>query len=129
MNREIKIRRTVRPRRRSLTQERKIKAARRYFQKHKPSFQQLLKEGNLVAAMPWEELLGLQDVFKALHELRQEQGLSLAALAKRSGIGKAALSRLESGVQANFTISTISRYAAALGASIRISLKRGKRTD
>ena len=54
----------------------------------------------------------------ALHDLkttRNAAGLSLADVAERSGIDKAALSRLENGVHDNPTVETLMRYAAAVG--------------
>jgi transcriptional regulator with XRE-family HTH domain len=56
-----------------------------------------------------------------LHELkkaREETGLSLAQIAKRSGIDKAALSRLENGRHDNPTLETILRYLSAIGKDI-----------
>ena len=54
----------------------------------------------------------------ALNELkknREASGLSLADVAERSGIDKAALSRLENGVHDNPTVETLMRYATAIG--------------
>src|SRR5260370_12082217 len=50
-----------------------------------------------------------------LRKARSAAGLSLTQVADRSGIDKAALSRLERGLQPNPTIETLCRYAAALG--------------
>ena len=66
------------------------------------------------------------DLLQALHELktvREAAGLSLADVAERSGIDKAALSRLENGVQANPTVETLLRYAAAVGKRLRWTLE------
>lgn len=57
-------------------------------------------------------------LLKSLKEHRSASGVSLTELAERTGIDKAALSRLESGAQANPTIATLERYAAALGKHI-----------
>ena len=53
---------------------------------------------------------------------RETRGLSLADVAGRSGIDKAALSRLENGQQPNPTVSTLARYAWALGKRLEWSL-------
>lgn len=53
-----------------------------------------------------------------LKQARESAGLSLAQLAKRSGIDKAALSRLENGHVPNSGIETILRYVSALGKDI-----------
>ena len=50
-----------------------------------------------------------------LRPLREGAGLSLSDMATRTGMDRAAIHKLESGVHANPTISTISRYLRALG--------------
>ncbi len=55
-----------------------------------------------------------QAVF-ALRKAREAAGLSLADVAERTGIDKAALSRIETGQHPNPTVSTLCRYAHALG--------------
>jgi transcriptional regulator with XRE-family HTH domain len=47
--------------------------------------------------------------------MRRRSGLSLADLAKRTGIDKAYLSRLENAQQGNTTLETLRRVAQALG--------------
>ena len=69
-------------------------------------------------------------IFKSLAELktaRTAAGLSLADVAERSGIDKAALSRLENGIQANPTVETLLRYAAAVGKRLRWTLEDVRR--
>jgi transcriptional regulator with XRE-family HTH domain len=58
----------------------------------------------------------------SLREERERQGLSLGDVAKRSGIDKAALSRLEGGQHLNPTWNTLTRYAAALGKALTLGL-------
>ena len=53
-----------------------------------------------------------------LKQTREAAGLSLADVARRSGIDKAALSRLENGHQENPTLETILRYLAAVGKDV-----------
>ena len=50
----------------------------------------------------------------ALRAERERQGLSLADLAERTGIDRAAIHKLEIGVNTNPTLATLSRYAGAL---------------
>jgi DNA-binding XRE family transcriptional regulator len=59
----------------------------------------------------------------ALRAERERQGLSLADLAERTGIDRAAIHKLEIGVNTNPTLSTLTRYAGALGARIEWDLK------
>ena len=57
-----------------------------------------------------------------LRALREEQGVSLAELERRTGIRKSALSRLENSKAPNPTLATLIRYAAALGKTIDLSI-------
>jgi transcriptional regulator with XRE-family HTH domain len=54
---------------------------------------------------------------------RERQQLTIAQLAKMTGIDQAALSRLETGKNANPTLETMNRIAAALGKTIACTLK------
>jgi DNA-binding phage protein len=58
---------------------------------------------------PLRQLLG------ALQAERKRQGLSLADIHERTGIDRAALSRLENNEEANPTLTTLERYASAVG--------------
>jgi hypothetical protein len=49
---------------------------------------------------------------------RERQGLSLADLAERTGMDRAAIHKLEIGLNSNPTYATLTRYAGALGARI-----------
>lgn len=57
----------------------------------------------------------IRQVLVALQAERQRQGLSLADIHERSGIDRAALSRLENNEEANPTLATLERYASAVG--------------
>ncbi len=48
----------------------------------------------------------------SLRRERERLGLSLADVAKLTSIDKAALSRLENGLQVNPTVNTLARYVA-----------------
>jgi transcriptional regulator with XRE-family HTH domain len=52
--------------------------------------------------------------------LREEQGLSLTDVSERSGLTRAAVSRLENGWNLNPTLDTLFCYAAALGAHVSL---------
>ena len=58
-----------------------------------------------------------------LKKHRQRQGLSLTDVANRSGMDRAAISRLENGVYLNPTVDTLYRYAQADGADIGFSVR------
>ncbi len=64
----------------------------------------------------------LRNALQALKAEREAQGVSLGELAKRTGISKASLSRLENDPAPNPTVATLSRIADALGRQIMIQL-------
>jgi len=64
----------------------------------------------------------LRDVLQILRAERDRQGLSLAAIQERTGIARSALSRLETDPAANPTLTSIMRYADALGKNLQIVL-------
>ena len=53
---------------------------------------------------------------------RIKQGLSLSDLNERTNIDRSTLSKLENNVEANPTISTLSRYAEAIGKKVMVTL-------
>lgn len=64
----------------------------------------------------------MQDVFKVLRQTRERKGLSLTDMERRTGMNRSAISKLETGVRANYSIETIARYAHAVGKTIVVSL-------
>jgi transcriptional regulator with XRE-family HTH domain len=93
----------------------RLQEVRRRFQEKKPSIDDLVESGEFNEPVPHGEYLAVRQAAAALRKAREEAGLSLAEAAKRSGIDKGALSRLENGQQLNPTFHTLSRYAHALG--------------
>ena len=64
--------------------------------------------------------MALLSALAELKRRREEQGLSLADMAERSGLDRALLSRLENGKILNPTLGTVWRYAEAIGARIKL---------
>ena len=64
----------------------------------------------------------LRQVLAALRDERERQGLSLADINARTGIDRAALSRLENNEDANPTLATLERYAEAIGKQLVVLL-------
>ena len=64
----------------------------------------------------------LRQVLAALRAERERQGLSLADIQERTGIDRAALSRLENNEDANPTLTTLERYAEAVGRQMVVLL-------
>ncbi|MGO9470515.1 MAG: helix-turn-helix domain-containing protein [Isosphaeraceae bacterium] len=91
---------------------------------NRPSVQSLIDCGEIdrdrVTTGTAEE--SLLKTLSALQRARQSRGLSLTEIARRSGIDLACLSRLEGGKNPNPTFETLSRYAAALGLRLELSL-------
>jgi DNA-binding phage protein len=65
----------------------------------------------------------IHDALKLLRAERQAQGLSLSDVEQRTGIGRAALSRLENETESNPTVVTLTRYAEALGKKLVVSFE------
>lgn len=74
------------------------------------------------ARAPYRELQQLAGVFAELRKERESQGLSLSDLQERTGIDRSALSKLETGQRANYTLETLLRYAQAVGKRIVFQL-------
>lgn len=99
------------------------KAVRDKFQRERPSLRFLVESGDSPAPIPLGLYLELRLALAELKRVREAAGLSLADVAERSGIDKAALSRLENGVHDNPTIETLMRYAAAVGKKLSWTLQ------
>jgi DNA-binding Xre family transcriptional regulator len=101
----------------------KLKADRERYQRDKPTPEQLLAEGGHENFMRLGDLLMLHQIMAAMKKERERQKLTIGQLSEMTGIDQAALSRLESGRNANPTMQTLMRIAAALGKTIACSLK------
>ncbi len=88
-----------------------------------PTIDELLASGELTDLMTLGTFLEMRQVLRQLKEERAKAGLSLTALAERTGMDKAFLSRLENGRQTNPTLETLDRYARALGKELVLSLR------
>jgi len=66
-----------------------------------------------------------RDLIATLRAERERQGLSLTEIAERTGIDRAAIHKLEIGLNKNPTCATLARYADALGARIQWNLELG----
>src|SRR5687768_17469835 len=96
----------------------RLQAIREKFQREKPSLKKLVESGDAPPPMPLGTYLEIQALLHRLKKEREAAGLSLADVAERTGMDRAAISRLENGHQPNPTIDTLARYAAALGKAI-----------
>lgn len=91
------------------------KAIRDRFQREKPALEDLVSTGEYNEPLPMGEYLSIRQAVFALRKAREAAALSLADVAERTGIDKAALSRIETGQNPNPTVATLCRYAQAFG--------------
>lgn len=93
------------------------KTLREQLQRDKPSLEDLIRTGECApeGVMTMGMYFDVQQALQALKDERKRAGLSIATVAARSGLDRAAVSRLENGKQDNPTVATLMRYAAALG--------------
>ena len=108
--------------RRELTPEehQRWERAREEADREKDEF---LAEGRRIRAAHNRARAAMRDALKFLKAERQSQGLSLSDIEKRTGIGRAALSRLENESEPNPTVATLTRYAEALGKRLVVSFE------
>jgi DNA-binding Xre family transcriptional regulator len=119
----MSTRRVTRPTDRTPEEAARLRADRERYQRNKPTVEQLLAEGGHTDTVPLGEFLALHAVMAELKRERERQGLTLAELANRTGIDAAALSRLETGKQANPTLDTLCRIAHALQKAVVCGLR------
>ena len=84
---------------------------------------EILAKGRRVKAARDRVNVAVREAMQALKRERQAQGLSLSDVEKRTGIGRAALSRLENETELNPTVVTLTRYAEALGKEVVVNFK------
>ena len=89
----------------------------------RPTLDDLLATGDFDEPVSQGEYVALLQVMHRLKAVREGLGLSLADLAERSGIDKAALSRLETGRNPNPSLGTVNRVATALGKRVRLTIE------
>lgn len=74
------------------------------------------------ALMHKRELLEAAHAMQTLKREREARGLSLAEVARRSGIDEANLARLETDLYPNPTLDTVSRIARVIGVRVTIGV-------
>ena len=117
-----KPKRIHRPRVQTPAQQAEEQAIRNRFQREKPGLAELIDRGELENVMRMGDYWELRKTFAILKKLREQQGLSITELSQRTGMDRAAISRLENGLTGNPTIATMIRYANALGKRVVVNL-------
>ena len=113
--------RQFRPRNKSSAEMALEKSSRERFQQQRPSPEELEASGDYEAPVRMGDYLEMMELAAALKSEREKAGLSLADVSAKTGLDRAAISRLENGVRDNPTIGTLGRYARALG--LRLVMK------
>jgi DNA-binding Xre family transcriptional regulator len=111
----------IRARRGTSEAQAEIERVRQRFADH-PSRVELIRCGEIdpKRSLTGDGRMALTLSLAKLNRLRSKRGLSLADVADRCGLDRAAISRLESGKNPNLTFETVARYAPALGVRIRV---------
>jgi hypothetical protein len=99
----------------------RLQEIRRLFQEEKPTPYQLIANGDMEPPVSQTAFVAVWQAACALKRARRDAGLTLSQVAKRGGLDKATLSRLEAGQHLNPIVDTLSRSALALGRSLALS--------
>jgi DNA-binding XRE family transcriptional regulator len=106
----------------SADQQAAIEAIRERARHERPGPDELIDRGELDELVPQAQYIELRALAVRLRELRERMGLSLTDLSERTGLTRAAISRLENGWNLNPTLETLFRYIEPLGVSLRFVL-------
>ncbi|MCC6681155.1 MAG: helix-turn-helix transcriptional regulator [Phycisphaeraceae bacterium] len=98
-------------------QQARVRAGQAWVKTNKP---RLTREA-LTAKAQMEAAFDAMQLLKAE---RERCGISLGQLAKRCGIDKSRLSKLENDINANPTFATLQRIAEAIGVKLTIGIRR-----
>jgi DNA-binding XRE family transcriptional regulator len=102
-------------------QEAAFKAIRERARKERPGPDELIDQGEIDELVPQAQYIELRALMVRLREVRERTGLSLTDLSERTGLTRAAISRLETGWNLNPTLETLFRYTAALGVGLKFA--------
>jgi DNA-binding XRE family transcriptional regulator len=123
----MKSRRVHRKIRRSTDELSRLKTIREKFQRERPSMEELVASGDAEPVVTQREYFDVVRTLARFKALRKEAGLSLADVARRTGMDRAAISRLENGQVGNPTIGTLQTLARGLGKRIVVRLMDGSK--
>jgi Helix-turn-helix len=99
-----------------------LKAERERFSRDRPSLEDLIASGEYEGPYDHGNIMALLSAVAELKRRRDEQGLSLATVSERSGLDTGLLSRLENGKILNPMLTTLWRYASALGVQVSLTV-------
>lgn len=101
----------------TVEEQERHRRVREQIQQELPDIQQRARQ-HLAAAM--QRGIAIQQTMAVLKAERMKKGLSLSEMKERTGIERSTLSRLENQADANPTIQTLTRYAAAVGKKVLV---------
>jgi DNA-binding XRE family transcriptional regulator len=107
----------------SSDQQAAIKAIRDRSIEERPGPDELIDRGEIDELVPQAQFVELRALMVRLREVRERMGLSLTDLSERTGLTRAAISRLENGWNLNPTLETLYRYSATLGVELKFAVK------
>jgi len=105
----------------SAEQQAAIASIRDRARKERPGPDELIDRGELDELVPQAQYIELRALMVRLRHLRERMGLSLTDLSERTGLTRAAISRLENGWNLNPTLETLFRYTEALGVALKFA--------
>lgn len=111
----MKAQRIFRKQQRSAEELARIKAIREKYQRERPSLDDLIESGDVESIMTQGEYFDLLETLGEFKKLRKQAKMSLSDIAARTGLDRAAISRLENGQVGNPTIATLQSLAHGLG--------------
>ena len=100
----------------------RLQAIRDHFQTARPSLDELVASGEYSEPVQHGVTLDAMHIAALLKHAREEARLSLADVAARCGLDRAAISRLENGLYENTTVNTLQRLARAYGKRFLVQL-------
>ena len=101
----------------TVEEQERHRRVREQIQQELPDIQQRAQQ-HLADAM--QRGIAIQQSMAVLKAERMKKGVSLSEMKERTGIERSTLSRLENQEDANPTIQTLTRYAAAVGKKVLV---------
>lgn len=98
-----------------------LRAERERRARDRPTVDDLLALGEYDGPFRQGDILALLLALAQIKQERERRGLSLTEVARRSGLDKGMVSRLENGKVLNPTMATLWKYAEAVGMTLRFS--------
>jgi transcriptional regulator with XRE-family HTH domain len=101
------------------------KAIRDRCRQEHPGPDELIERGEIDEPVPHGQVMELLNLVAQIRSERERKGLSLTDVSESSGLTRPAISRIENGWNANPTLDTLFRYAAAVGLHVELSTVQG----